>query len=48
MWHKLDADTTLWHYETAKITPLHKTLVVLNRAAKRCTLELQKVLRATN
>lgn len=48
IWHKLDADTRLWYYETMKITSAHKTLVVSmphpNRAAKRWTLELEKVL----
>lgn len=51
MWHKPDANTGLWYYETTKITPVHKTLVVSmphpNRAAKRWTLELEKVLRTT-
>lgn len=48
-WNPPDSNTALWYYETNKITPEHKTLVISmphpNRAAKRWTLELEKVLR---
>lgn len=52
VWNRPNETTQLWYYETAQITPNHKTLVVSmphpNRAAKRWTLELEKVLRTTN
>lgn len=51
-WNRPNDVTQLWYYETTQITPNHKTLVVSmphpNRAAKRWTLELEKVLRATD
>lgn len=51
VWHKPDTDTVLWYYKTDQITPQHKTLVISmphpNRAAKRWTMELEKVLHVT-
>lgn len=52
IWNPPDSAAELWYYETTKITPAHSTLVVSmphpNRAAKRWTLELEKLLRKTN
>ena len=50
-WNPPNQNTALWYYETSKLAQDHKTLVVSmphpNRAAKRWTLELEKVLRVT-
>ena len=51
VWNQPNELTQLWYYETNQISQNHKTLVVSmphpNRAAKRWTLELEKVLRVT-
>ena len=55
VWSQPNDVTQLWYYETDKIIPndkSRKTLVISmphpNRAAKRWTIELEKVLRETN
>lgn len=52
VWNQPNELTQLWYYETNQISQDHKTLVVSmphpNRAAKRWTLELEKVLRVTH